>query len=149
MPSRPKLITRTVWILSLVSLFADFASEMLYPVIPIYLREIGFSVALIGMLEGLAEFIVGLTKGYFGQRSDYFGQRLPFIRLGYTLSAISKPMMAIFSFPAWIFLARSTDRLGKGIRTAARDALLAIQTTPGSYGRIFNFHRGWDTVGAI
>lgn len=149
MPERPRLISRTVWILSMVSLFADFASEMLYPVVPVYLKEIGFSVALIGLLEGFAEFIVGLSKGYFGKQSDQTGLRLPFVKLGYLLSALSKPMMALFPTPLGIFGARSTDRLGKGIRTGARDAILTSASTPATRARIFNFHRGWDTVGAI
>lgn len=149
MSERPRLISRTVWILSMVSLFADFASEMLYPVVPVYLREIGFSVALIGLLEGFAEFIVGLSKGYFGKRSDQIGLRLPFVKLGYLLSALSKPMMALFPTPLGIFGARSTDRLGKGIRTGARDAILTAASTPSTRARIFNFHRSWDTVGAI
>lgn len=144
-----KIINRTVWILSLVSLFADVASEMLYPVVPIYLKEIGFSVLLIGVLEGIAEFIAGLSKGYFGKRSDEQGFRLPFIRQGYFLSAVSKPMMAVFTFPWWIFLARTTDRLGKGLRTAARDALLSQNATPQTKARVFAFHRGMDTLGAV
>ena len=142
-------INRTVWILSFVSMFADIASEMLYPVIPVYLKEIGFSILLIGILEGTAEFIVGLSKGYFGKLSDQKGVRLPFVKLGYLLSAVSKPMMAFLQFPIWIFLARTTDRLGKGIRTAARDALLSQQATRETKARIFGFHRAWDTVGAI
>ena len=91
-----RIVTHTVLILSLVSLFADIASELLYPITPLYLKEIGFSVLLIGILEGVAEFTVGLSKGYFGKLSDEKGQRLPFIKLGYLLSALSKPMMAVF-----------------------------------------------------
>ncbi|MBC7848520.1 MAG: MFS transporter, partial [Chitinophagaceae bacterium] len=144
-----KIITRAVWILSMVSMFADIASEMLYPVIPVYLKEIGFSIILIGLLEGVAEFIVGLTKGYFGKLSDERGVRLPFVKLGYLLSAISKPMMVIFAYPLWIFASRTTDRLGKGIRTAARDALLSENSTRENKARVFGFHRGWDTFGAV
>lgn len=144
-----RLITRTVWILSFVSMFADIASELLYPVVPIYLKEIGFSVLLIGILEGVAEFTVGLSKGYFGKRSDEIGVRLPFVKLGYFLSALSKPLMALFTFPIWIFFARTTDRLGKGIRTAARDALLSQEATRQTKARVFSFHRGWDTAGAV
>lgn len=143
-----RIITRTVWILSLVSLLADIASEMLYPVIPVYLKEIGFSVFLIGLLEGVVNFTAGISKGYFGKRSDESGLRLPFVKLGYLLSAISKPMIAFFTQVAWIFLARTTDRLGKGIRTAARDALLAAEATPGTKARVFGFHRAMDTTGA-
>ncbi|HEX8334792.1 MAG TPA: MFS transporter, partial [Segetibacter sp.] len=118
-------ITRIVWILSLVSLFTDMASEMLYPIMPLYLKQIGFSIIGIGILEGFAEAIAGLSKGYFGKWSDSMGKRLPFVRLGYSLSAISKPMMAVLTYPWWIFTARSVDRIGKGIRTGARDALLS------------------------
>lgn len=143
-----KIINRTVLLLSLVSLFADVASEMLYPVVPVYLKEIGFSVLLIGALEGIANFTAALTKGYFGKWSDERGQRLPFIRLGYFLSAISKPMMAAFAYPLWIFFVRTTDRLGKGLRTAARDALLSQNATPETKARVFGFHRSMDTLGA-
>lgn len=144
-----RIITRTVWILSLVSLFADVASEMLYPVIPLYLQEIGFSVIWIGLLEGMAGFTAGISKGYFGKLSDEKGLRLPFVKTGYFLSAISKPMMAVASFKLWIFFARTLDRLGKGIRTAARDALLSKEATRETKARIFGFHRSLDTLGAV
>jgi MFS family permease len=143
-----KIINRTVLILSLVSLFTDVASEMLYPVIPVYLKEIGFSVLLIGILEGVANFTAGLSKGYFGKRSDEKGLRLPFVKLGYSFSAISKPMMAAFVYPLWIFFARTIDRLGKGLRTAARDALLSQNATNETKARVFGFHRAMDTLGA-
>ena len=142
-------ITRTVWVLSLVSLFTDMASEMLYPVMPLYLKQIGFTVVGIGILEGFAEAIAGLSKGYFGKWSDSKGKRLPFVQLGYSLSAISKPMMALFTAPWWIFTARSTDRIGKGIRTGARDALLSAEATPATKGAVFGFHRAMDTTGAM
>lgn len=144
-----KIITRAIWILSLVSLLTDISSEMLYPVMPIYLKQIGFSVLLIGILEGLAEAVAGFSKGYFGKLSDHIGRRVPFIRCGYLLSALSKPMMAAFIWPAWIFTARTTDRLGKGLRTGARDALLSDQTTPEHKGKVFGFHRSMDTLGAV
>ena len=75
--------------------------------------------------------------------------RLPFIQIGYLLSAISKPMMALFTYPLWIFFARTIDRLGKGIRTGARDALLSDEATPATKGRVFGFHRSMDTLGAV
>ena len=144
-----KYLTRTIWLLSFISLMTDVASEMLYPVMPIYLRSIGFSVLLIGILEGVAEATAGLSKGYFGKLSDYTGKRAPFVRLGYSLSAISKPMMAVMIYPLWIFLARTTDRLGKGIRTGARDAMLSDEAMPATKGRVFGFHRSMDTLGAV
>lgn len=116
---------------------------------PIYLKSIGFSIVLIGVLEGFAEALAGLSKGYFGKLSDNSGKRVPFVRLGYTLSAISKPMMAVFIFPMWIFLARSIDRFGKGIRTGARDAILSDEATAATKGKIFGFHRSMDTLGAV
>jgi len=143
-----RFINRTVVILSVVSLFADIASEMIYPVVPVYLKEIGFSVLLIGILEGVAEFTSGISKGYFGKLSDEKGVRLPFIKAGYLFSAISKPMMAMLVYPLWIFFARTLDRFGKGLRTAARDALLSQQATKETKASVFGFHRAMDTVGA-
>lgn len=144
-----KYITRTVWVLSLVSLFTDTASEMLYPIMPFYLKSIGFSIILIGILEGVAEATAGLSKGYFGKLSDSMGRRVPFVQIGYTLSALSKPMMALFIFPLWVFVARTVDRFGKGIRTGARDAILSDEATPETKGKVFGFHRSMDTLGAV
>lgn len=144
-----RIISSTVWLLSLISLFTDMASEMLYPVMPLYLKAVGFSVLGIGILEGFAEAIAGLSKGYFGTWSDNSGKRVPFIRYGYGLSALSKPMMAIFTGNWWIFFARSLDRTGKGLRTGARDALLAEEATPETKGRVFGLHRSMDTLGAM
>ncbi|WP_345111700.1 MFS transporter [Hymenobacter algoricola] len=144
-----KFLTRTIWLLSLVSLLTDLASEMLYPVLPLYLRSIGFSVVLIGVLEGVAEATAGLSKGYFGQWSDRLGRRLPFVQWGYALSALSKPMLAVLATPWWVFAARTLDRLGKGLRSGARDALLTDETTPATRGRVFGFHRSLDTLGAV
>ena len=144
-----KYISRTVWILSLISLFTDTASEMLYPIMPIYLKTIGFSIVLIGILEGVAEATAGISKGYFGKLSDTTGRRAPFVQIGYTLSAISKPMMALFVYPLWIFFARTIDRFGKGIRTGARDAILSDEATSATKGKVFGFHRSMDTLGAV
>lgn len=144
-----KYITRTIWILSVVSLLTDTASEMLYPIMPIYLKTIGFSIVLIGILEGVAEATAGLSKGYFGKLSDTSGKRVPFVQIGYAFSAISKPMMAVFIYPVWIFFARTIDRFGKGIRTGARDAILSDEATPETKGKVFGFHRSMDTLGAV
>jgi MFS family permease len=125
------------------------ASEMLYPIMPIYLKSIGFSIVLIGVLEGVAEATAGLSKGYFGKLSDNSGKRVPFVQIGYAFSAISKPMMAFFIYPLWIFFARTIDRFGKGIRTGARDAILSDEASPSTKGKIFGFHRSMDTFGAV
>jgi MFS family permease len=144
-----KGITKTVWILSLVSLFTDTASEMLYPIMPVYLKSIGFSVVLIGVLEGFAEAIAGLSKGYFGNLSDAMGRRVPFVQLGYFLSALSRPLLAVSVIPLWVFFSRTLDRLGKGIRTGARDAILSDEATPQTKAKVFGFHRAMDTTGAV
>ncbi|MFH1005010.1 MAG: MFS transporter [Bacteroidota bacterium] len=146
---KSRIITRSILILSFVSMFTDISSEMLYPVMPVYLKEIGFSVFLIGILEGMAEATAGLSKGYFGKLSDSSGKRLPFVRWGYFLSTISKPMMAVFIFPLWIFFARTLDKFGKGLRTGARDAMLSAETSSEHKGKVFGFHRGMDTFGAV
>ena len=143
-----KIFTKTVWLLSLVSLLTDISSEMLYPVMPMFLTGIGFSVVWIGILEGIAEAVAGFSKGYFGKLSDITGKRAIFVRLGYFLSSVSKPMMALILHPVWILFARTTDRLGKGIRTASRDAILSAETTPGHKGKVFGLHRAADTLGA-
>ncbi len=143
-----KILTRTILVVSFVSLFTDIASEMLYPIMPVYLRSIGFSVLLIGILEGLAECAAGLSKGYFGNLSDKRGIRLPFVKWGYSLSAVSKPLLAVFTYPVWVFFARTLDRLGKGVRTSARDAMLSHEATEKNKGKVFGFHRALDTVGA-
>jgi MFS family permease len=88
-------------------------------------------------------------KGYFGKLSDISGRRVPFVQIGYALSAVSKPMMAVFIFPLWIFFARTIDRFGKGIRTGARDAILSDEATPKTKGKVFGFHRSMDTFGAV
>ena len=144
-----KYITRSVLILSLVSLFTDIASEMLYPVMPLYLESIGFSIVLIGILEGFAEALAGLSKGYFGKLSDQSKRRLPFVQIGYSLSAIAKPMLAIYTSTVWVFFSRSIDRLGKGVRTAARDAMLSDSSDVYNKAKVFGFHRSMDTLGAV
>ena len=141
-------IPRQVLILGMVSLFTDIASEMLYPVTPIFLTAVlGSSMAIVGIIEGIAEFISGTLKGYFGLVSDKVGKRSIFVVLGYSLSAISKPLPGIFQNIPTVLISRVTDRTGKGIRTAPRDALLGSYSN-GNSGKIFGFHRGMDTLGA-
>lgn len=144
-----KYITKTIWILSVISLLTDTAGEMLYPVLPIYLKTIGFSVILIGVLEGVAEATAGISKGYFGKLSDTLGKRVPFVKLGYALSAVSKPLIVLFVYPLWVFFARTLDRFGKGMRTGARDAMLSDEAVLQTKGKVFGFHRSMDTFGAV
>lgn len=141
--------SRNVWIVSLISLFTDLASEMLYPVWPVYLATIGYQVWAIGLLEGLAEMTAGLGKAYFGYLSDRAANRKSFISWGYGLSALSKPLMAVSSYLGIVFLARLADRMGKGIRSAPRDALLAAESNSQNRASVFGFHRSMDTAGAV
>jgi MFS family permease len=122
---------------------------MLYPVMPLYLQSIGFSIVAIGILEGIVEAGSGLSKGYFGNLSDKKGGRLPFVRAGYALSAVSKPLIAFCTNIYWVFTFRTLDRFGKGIRTGARDAILSDETTSEYKGKVFGFHRSLDTFGAV
>ena len=102
----------------------------------------------IGILEGFVNFTAGISKGYFGKLSDEKGVRLPFIKLGYGLSALSKPLIGFFVAPVWIFFVRTLDRLGKGVRVAAKDALLSAETTKANKAKVFGFNRALDTAGA-
>jgi MFS family permease len=141
-------IPKQVIILGMVSLFTDIASEMLYPITPIFLTAVlGSSMAIVGVIEGIAEFISGLLKGYFGNVSDKVGKRSIFVVIGYSLSALSKPLPGIFANIPTVLFSRVADRTGKGIRTAPRDALLGSYSN-GNSGKIFGFHRGMDTLGA-
>ena len=142
-------IPRQVVILGLVSLFTDFASEMLYPITPIFLTTVlGASMSVVGIIEGIAEVTAGFLKGYFGNLSDRKGKRSIFIVLGYGISGAIKSLPGfIISIPS-VVLSRVVDRVGKGIRTAPRDALLASYAD-GNTGAVFGFHRAMDTLGAV
>jgi MFS family permease len=141
-------LPRAVYVLGIVSLLMDVSSEMLYPIGPLYLVSLGASVAWIGVIEGISEAIAGLSKGYFGALSDSVGRRRPFVTLGYALSAISKPIPALAASVGGVLGSRVLDRIGKGVRTAPRDALLAGYVDDTQRGAAFGLHRAMDTVGA-
>jgi len=142
-------ISKQVIFLGVVSFFTDFASEMLYPVTPIFLSAaLGASMATVGLIEGFAEVTAGLLKGYFGAVSDKIGKRSIFVVIGYGLSAVVKSLPGFFPFVPTVIFSRISDRIGKGIRTAPRDALLAAYSK-GNTGAVFGFHRSMDTLGAV
>ncbi len=143
-----KKMPRQVIILGMVSFFTDIASEMLYPVAPIFLASLGASMALVGILEGAASVIAGVLKGYFGALSDKLGKRSIFVLLGYGLSGLIKPLPGFFPSVATVIASRLTDRIGKGVRTSPRDALLAGHAGENT-GAVFGFHRSMDTLGAM
>jgi MFS family permease len=146
-------IPRNVLILGWVSLFNDAASEMLYPIIPLFLTAtLGASPAILGLVDGLAEGIGSALRWLGGALSDRFRRRKPFILAGYAISALSKPVMGLSAFVlGWpmFMIGRCSDRLGKSVRNAARDALIAASTNPESRGRAFGFQRAMDTCGAV
>jgi len=149
-PSPVKGVSRNVFVLSWVSFAADVSSEMLYPILPIFMTTtLGAPVALVGVIEGIAEGTAGTSKVASGWWSDRLPRRRPVVALGYALSVLGKLLLALsFVWPQALF-ARFFDRLGKGTRTAPRDALIADSTDAGSMGRSFGFHRGLDTLGAV
>ncbi len=143
-------IPANVWYLGLVSLLNDTASEMLYPVMPIFITQVlGAPVFVIGLIEGVAEGSSSLFKTLFGYWSDRVGRRKPFVIGGYLSSAIAKVIIAASYVWPLVFLGRFVDRFGKGLRTAARDALLLEATTESDKGFIFGFHRSMDSLGAV
>lgn len=135
--------------MGLVSLLTDASSEMVYPVLPLFLANVlGAPVAVIGLIESLAEAAASFMKVGSGWLSDRVGRRKPLIALGYTMSNLAKPFLALSaSWPAVLAL-RLSDRLGKGVRTAPRDALIAESALDGQRGRSFGVHRALDTIGA-
>lgn len=143
-------IKKNVFILGLVSLFTDISSEMLYPVIPIFLTAVlGAPMYIVGFIEGIAEGTASILKVISGWYSDKTGKRKPFVMCGYSVSAISKPLMAFAYVWPLVLVARFLDRFGKGVRTSARDALIADSSPPAQRGRSYGFHRTMDSFGAV
>lgn len=141
-------LSRNVIVLSIVSFFTDIATEMLYPIMPLYLSDIGYGIILIGLIEGITQLAAGVIKLASGVYSDHLQQRKGLVNIGYSISALAKPLMALYPTYWAIFGFRLLDRFGKGVRNAPRDALLADVSTPVNRGRIFGFHRAADTLGA-
>jgi len=143
-------ISKNVFVLGLVSFFNDVASEMIYPLVPIFLTSVlGAPVAIVGLIEGMAESTASVLKVVSGWLSDKWRKRKIFVVAGYSFSAISKILLSLaYSWP-FVLLARFVDRFGKGTRTSARDALIAESSENSVRGRAFGFHRGLDTLGAV
>ena len=144
-----KGIRKNVVVLGLASFFTDISSEMLYPIIPIFLTNVlGAPMSVLGLIEGIAESTASILKGFSGWLSDKIGKQRPFVVWGYSLSSFAKPIL-FFAF-AWplVLLSRFLDRVGKGLRTSARDAMIADSTDEAYRGKAFGFHRAMDTLGA-
>lgn len=139
-----------VWVLGFVSMLMDISSEMVHSLLPLFLvGTLGVSVAAVGLIEGLAESTALVSKVFSGALSDYLGRRKGLAVLGYAMGALTKPVFAMANGVGVVVLARFIDRVGKGIRGAPRDALLADITPPGIRGAAFGLRQSLDTVGAF
>jgi MFS family permease len=143
-------LPRPVWLLGLTSLLTDTASEAIYPLLPVYLtRVLGASAVSLGIIEGVAEAANSILKVLSGRMSDRWGVRKPIVLAGYGLASAVRPLIALVASWPQLLAIRFLDRVGKGVRGAPRDAMLAEYATPATRGRVFGFHRAMDNVGGI
>ncbi|MCL1916159.1 MAG: MFS transporter [Desulfovibrionaceae bacterium] len=145
-----KKLPRGVWVLGLVSMLMDISSEMIHSLLPLFMAtSLGMSYLAVGLVEGLAEATALMVKVFSGVLSDYLGRRKALAVLGYALGALSKPVFALAACPSVVLGARLADRVGKGIRGAPRDALVADLTPPELRGAAFGLRQSLDTLGAF
>ena len=143
-------LSRNVLALGLVSLLTDVSSEMIYPLLPLFLTSVlGAGQMFVGLVEGLAESAASLTKLYSGWLSDRLGKRKSLVVTGYTFSTFTRPLVAFALAPWHVLAIRFADRLGKGLRTSPRDAMIAVSTDRALMGRAYGFHRSMDHLGAV
>jgi MFS family permease len=141
---------RNVYMLGLVSFFTDFSSEMVFCLLPVYILGLpGGTIASLGLVEGTAEAVSYALRAMSGFFSDKFRKRKPFILLGYALSNIAKPLFAAAANVSQVMTIRVVERMGKGVRTSPRDALISASVPPGRRGEAFGLHRTLDQMGAI
>ncbi|MBW6493257.1 MAG: MFS transporter [Burkholderiaceae bacterium] len=147
--SRPA-IPRSIWVLGFVSLLMDVSSELIHSLLPVFMvTVVGASALTIGLIEGVAESTALIVKVFSGVLSDWWGKRKPLAVFGYGLGALSKPLFAIATTAGTVLAARFIDRIGKGIRGAPRDALIADLAPPAVRGAAFGLRQSLDTVGAF
>jgi len=143
-------IPRGVWVLGFVSLFMDISSEMIHSLLPVFMvTGLGASAFAVGIVEGMAEATALIVRVFSGTLSDFLGKRKPLTVAGYALGALSKPLFAAAASVQWVFVARFMDRIGKGIRGAPRDALIADLTPPEIRGAAYGMRQSLDTIGAF
>ncbi len=148
--SSPDRLPWAVWLLGWVSLATDAASEAIYPLLPFFLTQVlGAGVVSLGIVEGAAEAANSILKILAGRWADHAKAKAPLVLVGYGLSSAVRPLIAVASSWTHVLAARLVDRVGKGIRGAPRDALLAAYASPATRGRVFSFHRGMDHTGAV
>lgn len=152
MENKPAYLSlpRNIWVVTFTSFFTDISTEMIFNLIPLFLANVlGVGTAVIGLIDGIAETTASLMKVYAGALSDKIGQRKWLAVAGYALSAVSKPFLYFAETWGWVLGVRFSDRLGKGIRTAPRDALVADSIDQKQRGLAFGVHRAGDTAGAF
>ncbi|WP_191488257.1 MFS transporter [Pseudomonas sp. FEN] len=143
-------IPRTIWALGFVSLFMDLSSELVHALLPVYLvGTLGVSMLAVGIIEGVAEATALIVKVFSGAFSDFIGRRKELLLLGYGLAALTKPLFPLAASAQLVFTARILDRIGKGIRGAPRDALIADIAPPAIRGACFGLRQSMDTIGAF
>ena len=141
---------RAVWLLGWVSLATDAASEAIYPLLPFFLtRVLGAGAVALGVVEGAAEAVSSVLKIASGRLADRSGSKRPLVLFGYSVSSVARPFLAIATTWPQVFAIRVLDRVGKGVRSAPRDAMLAAWATPATRGRVYGFHRAMDHLGAV
>jgi MFS family permease len=139
-----------VWLLGWVSLFTDASTEAIYPLLPYFLTTVlGAGALSLGVIEGAAEAVNSLLKIVSGRQSDKSRVKRPLVLLGYSVSSAAKPFIALVTGPVQVFVVRILDRLGKGVRGAPRDAMLASWATPQTRGKVYGVHQGMDNLGAV
>lgn len=142
-------LPRNVKVLGLASLINDIASEMIFPLLPSFLlKALAGNLFYLGVIEGAADSVASLLKLWSGGRSDQAGRRKGFVLIGYLLTAVTRPLIGVVTAPWQLLALRISDRIGKGVRTSPRDALIADSTDPSIRGRAFGFHRAMDHLGA-
>jgi len=145
-----RTLPKEIWVLGFVSMFMDISSELVHSLLPVFMATVlGASMATIGIIEGIAEATAAITKVFSGAISDYFRKRKVLVVLGYGLAAITKPVFPLATTIWWVFGARFVDRIGKGVRGAPRDALIADITPTGLRGAAYGLRQSLDTVGAF
>ncbi|GAB4239688.1 MAG: MFS transporter [Stanieria sp.] len=143
-------IPDNVWVLGFVSLLTDISTEMIHSVLPLFLvSSLGANLLTVGSIEGIAESTASILKVFSGALSDYLGRRKQLAIIGYGLSTLVKPLFAVAINPTWVLVARFGDRLGKGIRVAPRDALVADVTDAANRGAAYGLRQSLDTIGAF
>ncbi|HET9833649.1 MAG TPA: MFS transporter, partial [Vicinamibacterales bacterium] len=143
-------LPRAVWLLGWVSLATDAASESIYPLLPFFLTNVlGASAVSLGVIEGAAEAVNSFLKILSGRQADKSRAKRPLVLLGYSVSSAAKPFIAIVTSPIQVFVVRILDRLGKGVRGAPRDAMLASWASRENRGRVYGVHQAMDNLGAV